>query len=842
MAYNTGNPLGSTDPRDLRDNSENIDVMLNSTTETSHPDRIGTSRKTWHGMEVEHDAQIVAHEAEFQDRIAGMAFTRVGTFSAGFTLTDSREVLLYETDGHEYGWTGAFHKVVPPASTPAGTGGVGAGAWVDRTDVTLRSDLNVVVKVFESVADMKADATLIVGQKCRTLGYYSVGDGGGNDYEIVAAATGTDDGGSYIDLSGSGFQAKGLFGSVVNVKQFGAKGDGIADDTVTISNAFASIQSNVIVKIPPGIYLASSSVDMSSDFDVLIDAYSATVKWVGVNNYIYPLFVSSSTLGKVSINGATIDGNGSLQRAIESECDLNVSECEIINLWSETTAAIGISFSPSNRKILNVNNCKFTEFYGRVDGAIGDPAGATRAIYSNRVTLDEGCEISIKGCYFNNIFGREGDILQFDDNRVDTTASENFVIVSECYFGYSNRRAIKNRYGNVKVSNCIFSTIDSSHPEYARDGEGGAGIISLGDIGSNNTQKSSVDNCKFYNRGGIKASVISNQGFVSISNNIMYSLVQAQTLAANPIKIDGSNGSKCTISNNYMEFSGEGEISIYEGDSISIENNVVVNKYARYMCKPIPSDGGAWLIKGNSWHVDSSASAINNGIIGVESSTVSTPTADFHVSLIGNAITHEENSGYRVVAIASTGGFYPYYTIVGNTLDKDSGYLIFRGDTSNWYGSAFGGNILSSGAVSGWNASWGDNLLTNSYLNTDATGWTLIDCVYDSAEKSISVDRTSGAFYIRQTLAGAITSGTYKLCIEFINADEPKFNIGFGDLTITDAYNKSYSGYSSGYKEFIVNIGTPSLNTDRFEVRYNSVTVGAKKFKIKTIELRKSVY
>jgi len=225
MAYNTGNPLGSSDPRDLRDNSENIDVMLNSTTETSHPDRIGTSRKTWHGMEI-----------EFQDRMLGMAFTRVGTFAAGFTLTDARQVLLYETDGHEYGWTGAFPKVVPPASTPAGTGGVGAGAWVDRSDVTLRSDMNIVVKVFESVADMVADAVLIVGQKCRTLGYYAVGDGGGNDYEIVAAATGTDDGGSYIDLSGSGFQAKGLFSlGIVNPNQFGAHGNGVIDDSTSIS-------------------------------------------------------------------------------------------------------------------------------------------------------------------------------------------------------------------------------------------------------------------------------------------------------------------------------------------------------------------------------------------------------------------------------------------------------------------------------------------------------------------------------------------------------------------------------------------------------------------------------
>ena len=147
-----------------------------------------------------------------------------GSFAYSGTLSTAGDVLWYEGDGKYYEWTGAFPKVVIVNSTPATSGGIGAGAWADRstdllkTDVetnttglaTLISNLNVVIKTFESVADMVADATLIVGQKCRTLGYYAVGDGGGNDYIIVAAATGTDDGGSYIDLSGSGFQAKGF--------------------------------------------------------------------------------------------------------------------------------------------------------------------------------------------------------------------------------------------------------------------------------------------------------------------------------------------------------------------------------------------------------------------------------------------------------------------------------------------------------------------------------------------------------------------------------------------------------------------------------------------------------
>lgn len=49
------------------------------------------------------------------------------------------------------------------------------------------------------------------GALCYTLGYNAPGDGGGNDYEIVASSTGTDDGGSFITLSGSGLLAKGLF-------------------------------------------------------------------------------------------------------------------------------------------------------------------------------------------------------------------------------------------------------------------------------------------------------------------------------------------------------------------------------------------------------------------------------------------------------------------------------------------------------------------------------------------------------------------------------------------------------------------------------------------------------
>lgn len=80
--------------------------------------------------------------AAFDAQILNMGFTRIGTFAAGATLTNPRQTLLWETstggDGQEYGWAGAFPKIVPAASTPLTTGGIAVGAWMSRFDPELR--------------------------------------------------------------------------------------------------------------------------------------------------------------------------------------------------------------------------------------------------------------------------------------------------------------------------------------------------------------------------------------------------------------------------------------------------------------------------------------------------------------------------------------------------------------------------------------------------------------------------------------------------------------------------------------------------------------------------------
>lgn len=127
-----------------------------------------------------------------------------------------------------------------------------------------------------SVADMVANTALIVGDIVKTDSYSTPGDGGDNSYEVVGAGTGTDDGGSFIDLD-NGLQAKGLFPqSIISVKAFGAVGDGAADDTVAIQAVidFVSTQTTKLIVFPSGNSFALTGCSINTS-DISVDARGA---------------------------------------------------------------------------------------------------------------------------------------------------------------------------------------------------------------------------------------------------------------------------------------------------------------------------------------------------------------------------------------------------------------------------------------------------------------------------------------------------------------------------------------------------------------------------------------
>ena len=170
-----------------------------------------------------------------------------GSFEEGGTLTAPTDVLLHKSTGKVYAWTGALPKVVAPDTDPTAPG----SGYVPRTDVVLRSEINIITRKLNSVAEMIADTTLVIGQVVETVSYLAGWEAvakprGGNTYLIVAAGTGTADGGSFIDLTGTGLQAYALFpDGIVRLTQFGANGDAITDNTSVIYNAIHYCLTNI---------------------------------------------------------------------------------------------------------------------------------------------------------------------------------------------------------------------------------------------------------------------------------------------------------------------------------------------------------------------------------------------------------------------------------------------------------------------------------------------------------------------------------------------------------------------------------------------------------------------
>lgn len=162
--YNTGNPIESTDVRDMSDNAKNFDEFSNSGADT-FTDRFGVYRKTINGA------------------IRSIGIPIIGNFTTGCTVTDSSQG-VQEVGGSVYRWKGSLPKVVPPSSTPSGTGGVSPlGDWVDIGDASLRYDIGVLIKTVDVVYDIPQNSE--IGTIVRTLGRYSKGIGGG-EYTITS--------------------------------------------------------------------------------------------------------------------------------------------------------------------------------------------------------------------------------------------------------------------------------------------------------------------------------------------------------------------------------------------------------------------------------------------------------------------------------------------------------------------------------------------------------------------------------------------------------------------------------------------------------------------------------
>ena len=201
----------------------------------------------------------------------------------------------------------------------------------ETTTTTINFDINNDYDTVENISALLA-LDPIAGQRINVLGYYKPNDGGGGIFQYDETRSDTNDGGTLID----GWVRQ--YNGAINIKWFGAKGDGNNDDINSIQHALTALQDNDSLHFPFGDYIVGSRITMSNKTNVTLISDGASIISIDVNypkiRYGKPLLyvddcIGSKIVGLKWIGTATKGSNEVSAIFIEDSINMLIEENEV---------------------------------------------------------------------------------------------------------------------------------------------------------------------------------------------------------------------------------------------------------------------------------------------------------------------------------------------------------------------------------------------------------------------------------------------------------------------------------------------------------------------------------
>ena len=158
---------------------------------------------------------------------------------------------------------------------------------------------------FDTIEDMKEATNLVDKTNVKTLGFYSLNDGGSAYYRVRPVTTDdTVDEITIIALTDETLVAELIIKDVMNFKQFGAKGDGETDDTASIQLCLSNCH-NILVN--GGVYMIDPVTSVKPISNSKIELVNATLKAIpnDATNYAIVMF---DNVHDIELSGGILEG------------------------------------------------------------------------------------------------------------------------------------------------------------------------------------------------------------------------------------------------------------------------------------------------------------------------------------------------------------------------------------------------------------------------------------------------------------------------------------------------------------------------------------------------------